>query len=133
MAHAKIVDVVKKLHERVREGKVQWGQTESSDVYEAAFPLYAVRVGKRRSAIPDAGPGEVDYVVAIYNAEGTLIEEIDDPGLREASSGEITGVAAYNMMKDLYESARRSAMGVDEALDSLLSELDKVEPEDLPF
>lgn len=67
----------------------------------------------------------VDYVVRIYNHEGKMIEEVADTDFGQ-DYPEI-----YKAMSEMYDTARRIAMGVEEALDEILGELK--DEDDLPF
>jgi len=64
-------------------------------------------------------PRSNDFVISIINEYGSVVETSDDVALAQAfpSSG------VYAKMQELHELARREALGVDAALDSLLGEL----------
>jgi len=113
MASDKMVELVKKLVQRTVEGKVPWEQTESDGVFQAAFPGYAVRIFSRLEE------NRFDYVLCLFNEEGVKIEEVTDVDLRDKIP------AAFLIMKEMHDAARRKAMGVEEALDRILAELDK--------
>ena len=122
MATPKPARLVQQLLEKSNEGKIKWEKTATDGVFQAAFPGYSIRL----STEPSAFSSQEDYFVQISNDEGETVEIISDSNLTS-----MIGSDAWRMMKDLYQGARRSAMGVDAALDSILAELE--EGEDTPF
>lgn len=113
MSYPKMANLVVSLLKQTNDGRLHWGQTEKPDVFQAAFPRYSVRMYSRQ-----ANQIELDYILQIINDVGDIVEEVADPELREVLDG------SYRVMKDLYEAARRSAMGVEQALDDILGYLD---------
>ena len=114
----KILKLVEGLLAKTKSGDVVWERTSSPDVFQAAFPSYTVRVSTRRS---ENQLEALDYVVSILDEAGTTIERASDVDLTKA----LGGVSAYQLMQELYALARRQALGVDGALDTLLSELSR--------
>ena len=115
MSYPRMVYLVQKLYRRTDDGSVQWEETESEGVFQAPFPEYTVCLSMQ---LPDGNaPGSEDYVLSIFDARGVEIEEISDVDLAEDLAD------SYEVMKHLYRAARRKAMGVDQALDSILSSL----------
>jgi hypothetical protein len=111
MGNEKMVSLLQKLYQRTSEGRVPWQETEMPEVFQAAFPGYAVRIHHD----PDSG----DIVLSLFNEEGAQIEEVTDEDIKNELQN------SFTLMKDLYDTARRTAMGVEEALDKILAELDK--------
>ena len=106
---------------KTEAGNVAWEPTASDDVFQVAFPQYSVQISTQPSVEPDA---EVDYIMRIFNQQGTLVEEVTDIDVRKSLEG------AFQIMREIHDGARRKAMGVDDALTNILSELDK---DDIPF
>ncbi len=125
----KLTEFVLKLAKRTTEGKVTWERTVLDGVYQAAFPDYTVKLFKRDSRYGE--DSAVDVVIQILNSEGELLDEIDDATLSDGRDGG----RIYKVMSEMYSLARRRAMGVEAALDSLLDELgpDQPPPDDTPF
>jgi hypothetical protein len=123
MPYEKTRKLVVMLAKRTAGGHVAWEETNEENVFQAAFPGYAVRV-----AAKDEEDG-VSYTVHLHNESGQLIEEIRSVDIREDDSRGAYQ-EAYELMRSLYEGARRRAMGVEEALDQILS---KLEEDDVPF
>ena len=115
MSYPKMLYLVQRLYRRTDAERVEWEETEIEGVFQAAFPEYSVCLSMQ---LPDGhGPGSEDYVLSIFNARGLKIEEVSDVDLAEDLAD------SYEVMKHLYGAARRKAMGVDQALDSILSAL----------
>jgi hypothetical protein len=100
---------------------VKWEETADEGVYQAAFPNYTIRLSSRWNGEMEG----LDYFMRLYNENGTLIEEISDEDFHAIDKD----AGTYKFLAETYESARRIAMGVEQALDDLLRELD----DNLPF
>lgn len=114
MSYPKIARLVETLLSQTEAGTLIWAQTEKSEIFQASFPRYSVRVYQDNNN----SSGQPDYFLQILNEVGEIIEEVSDPDLRDVLQG------AFTKMQNLYEGARRSAMGVDNALDAILDFLD---------
>jgi hypothetical protein len=109
--------LVERLHSRTEHREIQW-QKSSPDTFETSFPNYTVEVGQF------SGFPEPTTYLKIYNEEGEVLEMVQDPELR---TGDF--VAGYDdryqvKLREIYQMARRIALGTDEAIDSLISALD---------
>lgn len=114
--------LVKRLRDQTVNGKVEWERTATNGIYQASFPNYSIKISEGRSPQSDESPA---IYVRIYNSEGTLIESFNDEDLPTDTGPN----APYAIMSQLFEFARRQAMGVDAALDSIMGALDD-EPRD---
>src|SRR5438132_13026494 len=92
-------------------GSIPWDQSAERGVYQVAFPGYGVQIRRVKD----------DFVLSVLNEEGTVIEVFDDT---QVPVGEFTD-GPFSAMLELYERARRQALGVEEALDFIISELEK--------
>ncbi len=113
---SKIAQLVERVHHQTLAGKVPWEETERDGVYQASFPNYSIRYSSR----PTQSSG-VDYILAIYNEQGSIVEEVADPDLDEDD----IDWEPYEVMKETYERARGQALGVEAAIDDILRYLDK--------
>jgi len=86
-------------------------------IFQAGFPNYTIKLFARTSPLDSSA---LDYVIRILDAEGETIEEVADT---DFDTAELRRNEAYDLMKETYTAARRIAMGVDKALDNILSEL----------
>ncbi len=111
----KLTRLVKLLQVRTLDGDIEWEETARPGVYQAAFPKYAVSISTRRNR---DDPEETDYFVTIHNEEGKAVEQKSDIDLRGQGLSE-----AYPLMQEIYDTARRQALGTDKVLEDLLSYL----------
>jgi hypothetical protein len=112
----KLLKLFQRLHAKTKAGEIKWEQTSRSDVFQTAFPNYVVKLSARPS---DSGEA-FDYFVSIVNENGVVLETASDIDISKA----FPAVEAYKTMRELYDMARREALGVNAALDSLLGELE---------
>ena len=110
----RMLKLVQRLHLKTMTGEVSWQATSRAGVFQLAFPTHVVKLSVSRNE-----DDSLDYVVSISNESGTVIESASDVDLKDVPPD----IRSFTVMKDLYERARRQALGVDEALDSLLGEL----------
>jgi hypothetical protein len=113
----RMLKLLQRLHAKTAEGQVQWELTASENVFQSPFSNYVVRIVLKPS--PNSGESP-DYFLNIKGADGKIVESASDVAIEEA----ISGSKAFALMKQLHDMARRQVLGVDEALDSLLSELE---------
>jgi hypothetical protein len=104
--------LINNLHRLTLQNKLEWRQTERDDVFQVSFPDYAVRLSVRQSRQQSDA---LEYVVSLVNDVGDMIDQVGDEDFEDRSN--------YGVLKEMYEMARRSALGVDQALDSILSQL----------
>lgn len=128
---SKLHEFIRALASRTEERKLNWEQTAEDDVYQVSFAEYVIKVFHKHTR---AANGD-NYCLAILNKDGTVVDTTDDDSLREEGFDD-----AYIFLKKLHDAARRAAMGVDKALDSLLSTLAELEDppqvnplDDIPF
>ncbi|MGA2588417.1 MAG: hypothetical protein ABSH32_00745 [Bryobacteraceae bacterium] len=118
-AEEKVWQLIRRLVEKTAQGNVVWEATAAQNTFQTSFPQYSVRVAELDR--PNyRGP---EYVLEMLDGNGNVIERVDDVDIQNAVPMESMEVG--KTMHDLYRAARRHALGVDTALDSLLSELEK--------
>lgn len=122
MSYQKIANVIKRLAEQTAAGRVEWSEAEDEDAFQTSFPNYSVVISKRQ--IPEEEYSRTLYLVQIFNAEGKVIEEVTDSDFHHTDG-------MFDRMEDMYDTARRSVLGVEKALDEILGELK--DDSDLPF
>ena len=116
----KLWNLVTRLLQKTRLGELNWEATAERTVYQLSFPKYTVRLWEAASQ-QDVEAN--DFVIAVYNEMGKQIEKASDVALADATGS--SDVSAFQAMKELHDLARHRALGVDDALDSLLSSLDE--------
>lgn len=108
--------LIRQLLALSRAGKVTWAPATESGAFQIAFGQYTVE-------ILASAPNGIDLLVRIVDGQGTVVEEISDGEMAEA-----TGSFYFQTMHELHTLARRSALGADKAIDTLLSLLDENAP-----
>jgi hypothetical protein len=107
---------VKKVLEVSQRGEVKW-ERHSSNAFRALIGSYTVLVIEETGMVDlDQAP---DYSIVIRSKEETL--DIMEPG-------EIAkpGFNGYNALREIYQCARRSALGADRAIAEMLKKLNEV-------
>jgi hypothetical protein len=118
LRYEKIVDLLAK---KTEDNEIEWKESPISDIYQVSFANYSLTISEVYNSRQDV----TDYVVSILNSEGNMVDSFSDVDLDKSSGG----TRYLSILRDLYQNARRQALGVDKALDEILKELD----DDLPF
>ena len=121
MSYEKIARLVTALSLKTENHELAWNETEKEGTYETSFPNYSVRISRNE---------KLDYnenlmpiiLLELTNQNGEIIEQIDDEDLRNLLQD------PYPLMKNMYDTARRQAMGVEDALDAILNIIDPEVP-----
>lgn len=113
---ARMWKLIQRLHAKTMAGELQWEKTVSKNSFQTAFPNYVVRVSVTY-AEDDSAP---DYHIAVRDGAGTTIESVSDRDINSA----LPDSRAYPLMGELFTKAKRQALGVNQALESLLNELE---------
>lgn len=111
----KLSSLLVELAKRTREGFLKWEPTAVEGVYQVAFPRYTVQICTERNE-----KGLADYVLSILNSDGVLIERAADPDLSSRVQN------ASGLMNELHSNARRQALGADQAIENILTDLSKL-------
>lgn len=122
MSYQKLATLLTVLSEKTESGRIEWEESARSNSYETSFPNYSVVLSHRPSSV-----SEDDYVLYVVDARGDVVEEAADYDFREFMEN------PYSRMKELYETARRQAKGVDQALDEILKDLNSDFDDEIPF
>lgn len=116
MSYQKIIDLVRRVADSTGSGALDWAETEDVDVYQVSFTNYSLRVGKSLSRI---GHGD-EFSIEILDSMGDVVDRISD----EDPEDDALRMDLYSLIKGIFESARRRAKGVDDAIDSIMLDLD---------
>ncbi|SRR6266404_7848748 len=114
MAYEKYQRLVQKLLERTDKNELQWKETASPETFQVSFSNYSLTLSEQTS-----GSGPSDFVVTIINSAGDLVDSFSDVLLDEGH-----GATYYRSMGELHQKARRQALGVDQAIDEILDDLE---------
>jgi hypothetical protein len=134
MSYPKMAVLIERLISLTNRSEIRWEATAQDDVYQASLPGYSVQI-LTRPTVHRGVDGE-DVVVRIRNNEGKVIEEVADTDFSQDLLKN-----SYEKMQNMYQTARRQALGVEAALDELLNALGRPDSEstkdddddDIPF
>jgi hypothetical protein len=127
--YSQFITLVEKLDQRTREGSLPWKRHMTPNAYQLPFTAYTVVL----SSSEEAEFGQI-YMVQIFDAGGELVEGFSDVDLDDLEDlGDENPMNYHNIMGNLYDSARRIALGSDEAIRAILAELDGRTPGKVPI
>jgi len=120
MAEEKLVELVQKVERKTAVGGLQWEETAGHEEFQTTLATFVIRI---RQEMNSQG---FDYIISVVDSSGTTLESVSDGELsRIARSSEtLYSVNPYELMEKIFKNAKRQVLGVDRAIDSILSELD---------
>ena len=107
---AEVAEIIPKLVDRTDQNRINWRQTPSEGTFGARIGNWSVTI---------SAPAVLSGIILnlrVYDQEGKFLDEV------RAS----TGTELHRSLSQLYEKAKRSALGIDRQLEGLMAELDKV-------
>jgi hypothetical protein len=110
MAFDKYKQLVDRLSQKTLNKELTWKESAQANAFQVSFTNYSVSFSEQ-----GAGP---DYSIAIINSSGEVVDTFTDVDLDEGK-----GTAYFRKMGDLFQTARRQALGVDQAIDEILDDL----------
>lgn len=114
MAIEKAKLLIDRIHKRTKAGTLDWDETTDDNIFLTTFPDYAIHIAKVEEL-----NGATNYNLSIFNEEGRLIEKFS-PGNIADSYDE-----GYEILEEIFELARGDALGVDVAIDNIISLLEE--------
>jgi hypothetical protein len=119
--------LVQLLLRRTTQGKLDWREAIKSDAFQVAFTDKVVRIREVPPREPDDVP---DYLIQLVNSDGRVVDEFNQVMLGNAGNA---GIGFWwEKMHDLYDMARRTALGSEKILNEVLSEL-RGNDDEVPF
>ena len=123
MAENKSERFIRRMCEKTEAGEVAWERTAVSDKFQTSVTGFLILFGSDKGAF-----GRV-FEMRILNTDGDIVdtnndEMFDPPGTAEQAD------SIFRLMKKSFGIARRQAMGIDQALEDILKELDGGEGDD---
>lgn len=113
-------DLVENLFQSTQTGKIVWAMDEYEDCPYCQINTFKILISSSQDA-----EGEPIVIIRIVDKEDNEIDSFNDNFLRDESPS-IEGFSGYwSLMETLHNMARRKASGADEALDNILSFLNK--------
>lgn len=115
----KQMQLVERLLAKTSNGEVDWQTTEDDGIYQVSFGDTSLRI----SEVASEEHPENDFVIAIFNQTGALVESFSDSDLTIEGDKPRKGQTWYRVMGELYRLARRTALGSEKILTDLLNRL----------
>lgn len=106
--------LIQLLLERSKNGNLEWKDTPRDGVYQVPFATNAIQIQMSGD----------DVVVSLVNDRGDVVNSFSDTDLDSGTGGP----QYYKVMLELYNLARRIALGSESILDNILGELQKPAP-----
>ena len=105
----KLAALVNRLDVLTNEGKIKWEETARKGFYQYSFPSYTVQIGE----LPDEDPNS-RYVFKLINEDNVVMEQVTPSDLIPYMPN------PFDIMRELHVSAKREALGTEQALDDIL-------------
>jgi len=116
-----MLTMVKSLLAATKEGKITWATTDADDKY-----IYS---GTRSSVtIEDVWDrfGDRTTTVCLLNSRGVVVDSLQTEGSQV--DDKFVPAPWNDLLEDLYHAARRVAHNVDDALESMMSDIERGTP-----
>lgn len=114
MNYDKISRVIRALSRSAAAGATSWRELDSQTAYEADFAKYSVRISADVGEEYNAAPSQ--YKLEIVR-DGRVIETVTSDQLKAALP------ASAFILREMYDAARKKALGVEDVLDEILASL----------
>lgn len=126
-AYQKLADLAYMLYQRTLKASIDWEEAVTPGVYQASFSDYSIQISLLGSQItPDS-----DVKISVIDDNGNEIESFSDVDIEKGWLEKFNvEISPFQIMYETYEIARRSALGTEQAINKILSELDD---DPLPF
>lgn len=114
MNYDKIARVIRALSRSAEAGATSWRELDSQTAYEANFAQYVIRISAEVTGDTNAVPSK--YKLEIIRGE-RVIETVTSDQLKAALP------ASAFILREMYDAARKKALGVEDVLDEILDSL----------
>jgi hypothetical protein len=121
MTENKIVILVSKIETNTISNALTWEATAETNEFQTTLANFVVRIGEQ---FDREDPEHPDYVLKIIDQNGNTMESTTNSDLVKMEHTTFGERHPYEVMKSVFMLAKRQALGVDKALDSILSELE---------
>ena len=119
-AYQKLADLAYMLYQRTLKASIDWEEAVTPGVYQASFSDYSIQISLLGSQItPDS-----DVKISVIDDNGNEIESFSDVDIEQGWLEKFkVDITPFKIMYETYEIARRSALGTEQAINKILSEL----------
>ena len=108
----KLLEIAQKLYKRTKEGSISWSLTDNDNIYQVDVSEYIIKISKEQLSV------EPIFNLNIFNLSGVFLLSINSKEIETISE-----IPAATAMNEIYQIARRQALGVDKAIDDILKSL----------
>lgn len=116
MPDEKMIRLIKRLREKTIAGAWNWNETVDPNTYTTSFPNYSAQIEYIKTEKSEI------FTFSILDSTGRTVEEVNDYDL---TSEDLDNKDPEQFFREFYLSARKSGVGVEKALDSILENLDR--------
>jgi hypothetical protein len=114
MESGKYKQLIERLLAKTDKNELDWKEAALPNTFQVSFADYSVTIRETPN-----NKGDVDYYISILNSEGETVDSVSDVHL----DGTQGAGYYFRSMGELFQNARRQALGVDKALNQILDEL----------
>ena len=127
MELSKTYQLIQNLLVETGKGNIKWQETSDSNIFQTSFPKYSLQITYEERVDAEVQGNTTDYILRLYNNKSVLIEELSDVTILEENRDILrhfdSKLLPYNIMRELYNTARRQAYGTEEAIDNILDHI----------
>jgi hypothetical protein len=122
MAMDKQRKLVELLFKRTTDGMLEWSEALPKDTFQVSMSDKSIRIRATESLTHEDAN---DYEISLLNSEGKVVDTFTDNELAAEQSEPSAKGRTYRLFRELYDMARRTALGSEKILNEILSELDE--------
>lgn len=126
MAEDRVPHLISLLLDKTRDDALDWVKTQADDAFRTSVGNRPVVVSKERDAsdswnmLPGLH-GKAALLLRLYDEKGTHMETIGEGDLKGMF---YQGCDVADMLRELFDRARRRALGIDRVIDDVISDLE---------
>ena len=126
MTDEKFIELARLIDDRTTSGAMKWEETGVDSLFQATLSKFVIRIKASQSNFAD----EIDYEISIMGRNGTMLESFSDMELSRILKNHPNAVEknGYILMDHIFKNAKRTALGIDKAIDDVLKELNDLPP-----
>ena len=109
--------LVESLLDQSHAGALEWKPTARDSAFQVSFRANSLQISENQH--PEFVEEGVYYMISLINSEGLTVDTFTAADLRDLPDGK----NYWSMMREIYQLARRTALGADKVLKDILGEL----------
>jgi hypothetical protein len=121
MTEDKLIDLIQKVETKTATGGLKWDKTANDNEFQATLATFIIRIQQFE------GRESTDYTLNIIDKDGVSLESVTDGDLyrmiQRSDAFRHSELNGIDLMRSIFKNAKRHALGVDKAIDDILSEL----------